>query len=57
MLIKLSNLTDNLDQGNLSKITERDHERFMVYEQAKTTIMSVLATKHPAVFKDILNKK
>ena len=57
MLIKLSDLTDNLDQGTLSKITERDRERFMVYEQAKTTIMSVLATKHPAVFKDILNKK
>lgn len=56
MLIKLSDLTDNLDQGTLSKITERDRERFIVYEQAKTTIMSVLATKHPAVFKDILNK-
>lgn len=57
MLIKLSDLTDNLDQGTLSKITERDRERFMIYEQAKTTIMSVLVTKHPAVFKDILNKK
>lgn len=57
MLIKLSDLTDNLDQGTLSKITERDRERFMVYEQAKTTIMSVLATEHPSVFKDILNKK
>lgn len=32
MLIKLSDLTDNLDQGTLSKITERDRERFMVYE-------------------------
>lgn len=57
MLIKLSDLTNNLDQGTLSKTTERDRERFMVYEQAKTTIMSVLATKYPAVFKDILNKK
>lgn len=39
MLVKLSDLTDNLDQGTLSVITDKDRERFIVYENARSKIM------------------
>lgn len=51
MVVKLSDLTDNLDQGTLPVITERDRERFIVYENARIKIMSTLASDHPEVFK------
>lgn len=51
MVVKLSDLTDNLDQGTLPVITERDRERFIVYENARIKIMATLASDHPEVFK------
>ena len=54
MLVKLSDLTDNLDQGTLSVITDRDRERFIVYENARTKIMSTLARDYPETFKEIM---
>lgn len=51
MVVKLSDLTDNLDQGTLPVITERDRERFIVYENARIKIMSTLASDYPEVFK------
>ena len=55
MVVKLSDLHDNLDQGTLSVITEKDRERFVVYNEAKLKIMTVLACDYPDIFKDILN--
>lgn len=54
MLVKLSDLIDNLDQGTLSVITDRDRERFIVYENARTKIMSTLARDYPETFKEIM---
>lgn len=57
MLVKLADLTDNLDQGTLPVISEKDRERFVTYEQAKLKIMSILALEYPEIFKSITNAK
>lgn len=57
MLVKLSDLTDNLDQGTLETITERDCERFLVYETARSTIMSTLAQHYPDIFRHIMSRR
>lgn len=57
MLVKLSDLTDNLDQGTLPVITDRDRERFVTYERAKVTIMETLLTVEPDLFKSIMNSR
>lgn len=54
MLVKLSDLTDNLDQGTLSVITDKDRERFIVYENARSKIMYALARDYPEAFKEIM---
>lgn len=57
MLVKLSDLTDNLDHGTLPVITDRDRERFVTYERAKVTIMETLLTVEPDLFKSIMNSR
>ena len=57
MLVKLSDLADNLDQGTLPTITEKDRERFIVYENARLKIMGKLASDYPEIFKSILNAR
>lgn len=57
MLVKLADLTDNLDQGTLPVISEKDRERFVTYEQAKLTIMTKLAQDYPEIFKSIANAR
>lgn len=57
MLVKLSDLTDNLDQGTLPVITDRDRERFVTYERAKVKIMETLLTVEPEIFKSIMNSR
>lgn len=54
MMVKLSNLTDNLDQGTLDVITDRDKERFVIYSNAQCKIMATLATDYPELFKKAL---
>ena len=56
MLVKLADLADNLDQGTLPILTERDIERFNIYKNAQQTIMKTLAQEHPAIFQEILQK-
>lgn len=55
MLVKLSDLADNLDQGTLPTITDKDRERFITYENARLKIMSKLASDYPDIFKHIMN--
>lgn len=57
MLVKLSDLTDNLDQGTLPVITDRDRQRFVTYERAKVKIMESLLTVEPDLFKSIMNSR
>ena len=57
MLVKLSDLTDNLDQGTLPTITDKDRERFITYENARLKIMSRLASDYPDIFKHIMTTK
>lgn len=57
MLVKLSDLTDNLDQGTLPVITDRDRQRFVTYERAKVKIMETLLTVEPDLFKSIMNSR
>ena len=57
MLVKLADLTDNLDQGTLPVISEKDRERFVTYEQAKLAIMTKLAQDYPEIFKSITNAR
>ena len=57
MMVKLSDLTDNLDQGTLPVISDKDRERFIVYENAKVKIMSTLAENYPEEFKEIMNHR
>ena len=57
MLVKLSDLTDNLDQGTLPTITDKDRERFITYENARLKIMSKLASDYPDIFKHIMTTK
>lgn len=57
MLVKLADLADNLDQGTLPVLTEKDRERFTVYKKAQLTIMETLAQQHTEIFQDILNKQ
>ena len=57
MLVKLSDLTDNLDQGTLPVITDRDRQRFVTYERAKVKIMEALLTVEPDLFKSIMNSR
>lgn len=54
MLVKLSDLADNLDQGTLDVITDRDKERFVTYSNAQCKIMAALATDYPELFKKVL---
>lgn len=57
MLVKLSDLTDNLDQGTLPVITDLDRQRFVTYERAKVKIMENLLTVEPDLFKSIMNSR
>ena len=57
ILVKLADLSDNLDQGTLPNITERDRQRFLTYEKAKLTIMSKLASDYPDIFSDVLKAR
>lgn len=57
MLVKLSDLVDNLDQGTLPTISDKDRERFIIYENARLKIMSKLASDYPEIFKNILNTR
>lgn len=57
MLVKLADLTDNLDQGTLPVITDRDRQRFVTYERAKVKIMETLLTVEPDLFKSIMNSR
>ena len=57
MLVKLADLSDNLYQGTLPQITERDRQRFLTYEQAKLTMMSKLASDYPEIFSQVLKAK
>lgn len=57
MMVKLSDLTDNLDQGTLPVITDRDRQRFVTYERAKVKIMETLLTVEPDLFKSIMNSR
>lgn len=57
MLVKLSDLTDNLDQGTLPVITDRDRQRFVTYERAKVKIMETLLTVEPDLFESIMNSR
>ena len=50
MLVKLDDMTDNIDQGTLPVISDKDRERFVTYEQAKLKIMSILALEYPEIF-------
>lgn len=54
MMVKLSDLADNLDQGTLDVITDRDKERFVTYSNAQCKIMATLATDYPELFKKVL---
>lgn len=54
MVVKLSDLADNLDQGTLEIITERDKKRFITYSNAQCKILATLATDYPELFKDIM---
>lgn len=57
MLVKLSDLTDNLDQGTLPVITDQDRKRFVTYERSKVKIMETLLTVEPDLFKSIMNSR
>lgn len=57
MLVKLADLSDNLDQGTLPHITERDRQRFLTYERAKLTIMGKLASDYPDIFSNVLKAR
>lgn len=57
MLVKPADLSDNLDEGTLPHITEKDEQRFLTYEKAKLTIMSKLASDYPEIFSDVLKVK
>ena len=57
MLVKLSDLTDNLDQGTLPVITDQDRQRFVTYERSKVKIMETLLTVEPDLFKSIMNSR
>lgn len=54
MMVKLSDLADNLDQETLDVITDRDKERFVTYSNAQCKIMATLATDYPELFKKVL---
>lgn len=56
MLVKLSDLEDNSDTETLDVITDKDIARFVQYENAKRTIMTVLLEKYPETFKIIKGK-
>lgn len=53
MMVKLADLTDNLDQNTLDEITEKDEKRFVQYEKAKLKIMQTLLTNYPDEFKNV----
>lgn len=57
MVVKLSDLEDNLDQGTLNEITDRDCERFVTYQQARVKILATLAQHYPELFKEIMTTK
>ena len=57
MVVKLSDLEDNLDQGTLKEITDRDCERFVTYQQARVKILATLAQHYPELFKEIMTTK
>lgn len=52
----INKVCTNLDQGTLPVITERDRERFIVYENARIKIMATLASDYPEVFKLFMNR-
>lgn len=56
MLVKLSDLEDNSYTETLDVITDKDIARFVQYENAKRTIMTVLLEKYPETFKIIKGK-
>lgn len=57
MLVKLSDLTDNLDQDTSPVITDQDRQRFVTYERSKVKIMETLLTVEPDLFKSIMNSR
>ena len=55
MLVKLSDLHDNLDETTIPNITERDRKRFDKYMIAYGTIMEALASKYPEIYETLLD--
>lgn len=53
MLVKLSDLNDNLDTATLKTITEADEKRFLKYETARVKILATLLNKYPKIFNEI----
>ena len=55
MLVKLSDLHDNLDESTIPNITERDRKRFDKYLTAYGTILEVLRDKHPDIYETLID--
>ena len=55
MLVKLSDLHDNLDESTIPNITDRDRERFGKYMTAYGTILEVLASKYPEIYETLID--
>lgn len=55
MLVKLSDLHDNLDETTIPNITERDRKRFDKYLTAYGTILEVLKDKHPDIYETLID--
>ena len=55
MLIKLSDLHDNLDESTVPHITERDRKRFDKYLTAYGTILEVLKDKYPDIYETLID--
>ena len=55
MLVKVSDLHDNLDETTIPNITERDRKRFDKYLTAYGTILEVLRDKHPDIYETLID--
>ena len=55
MLVKLSDLHDNLDETTIPNITERDRKRFTKYLTAYGTILEVLKDKYPDIYETLID--
>ena len=56
MLVKLSDLHDNLDESTIPNATNRDRERFDKYMIAYGTISHVLEFQYPEIYKTLLDR-